>query len=311
MSTIKPILAAPLMSSEQEHTDDEILSAMKRLKYPVLATLKKDGIRAIRLNKSLLSRTFKQIPNKHLREEASLILPGGFDMELWSKSLDYCDIESIVMSKEHADWKLIEYHVLDWVNSASSYVERCSCLASFMRSLITELHTRVKFAPPIECYNAEQLFTFFRAVEEELGEGICFRTPTSPYKYGRSTLREQYLVKLCRNVTAEAEILGFEEQMENANRAHWNSVGNMDRSSSRDRLIPKDTLGSMLVRDLESGLEFKIGTGQGLDDKLRKEIWDNMEKYTGRIISYRCKSHGKKIKPRSPTFRGFRSPIDL
>lgn len=308
---IKPILAAPLLPPSVEHTNDIILAEMKRLHYPVLATLKKDGIRALRLSGKLLSRTFKAIPNKHLREEASLILPGGFDMELWNKGLEYHDVESIVMSQQHANWKLIEFHILDWISSAPSYVERCYHIATFMRSLVPELQSRVKFSPPVECHNAEQLFTFFLTVEEELGEGICFRTPTSPYKYGRSTLREQYLVKLCRNVTAEAEIIGFEEQMENTNRAHWNSVGKMDRSSSKEGLVGKDTLGSMLVRDINTGLEFNIGTGVGLTDELRKEIWDNMEKYSGRIITYKCKQHGQKVKPRSPIFKGFRDPIDL
>jgi len=144
-------------------------------------------------------------------------------------------------------------------------------------------------------------------VEEEAGEGICFRTPTSPYKCGRSTLKEQYLVKLCRNMTGEAMVIGFSEQLENTNSAKWNRIGNMDRSSYQDGLVGKSTLGSLSVKDMESGIEFSIGTGVGLTDSVRQTIWDNQDKYLGKVVTYKTKTHGKKVKPRSPILKGFRN----
>jgi len=304
------MLAAPLMSLNSEHTDDAILAAMKKLHYPVMATLKKDGIRGLRLNSNLLSRTFKRIPNFDLCTR-SMILPGGADMELWNKDLAYHEIESIVMSRNHPDTDKIQFHLLDWV-MLGSYAERVYKIMEIMPNYAPAMG--VKFSPPVMCDNAEQLIAFFLLCEEEAGEGICFRTPTSPYKQGRSTLKEQYLVKLARYITAEAVIVGFVEQMENTNGPQWNRAGKMDRSSELAGMVGKNTLGAFVVRpagvplnpDNLFGDEFKIGTGIGLDDNLRKEIWDNQDKYLGRVISYRSKPHGKKTKPRSPTFRGFR-----
>jgi len=58
-------------------------------------------------------------------------------------------------------------------------------------------------------------------------------------------------------------------------------------------------------------MTFNIGTGVGLTEFLRKKIYDNQSDYLGRLIVYKCKQHGMKIKPRHPVMVGFRSEIDL
>src|SRR6185369_13207555 len=135
---------------------------------------------------TLLSRTFKQIPNVELRNR-SMILPGGADMELWNKELQYHEIESIVMSRSHTDTNKIEFHILDWI-MMGSYAERVYKIMQIMPNYFTS--AGVRFSPPVLCDNAEQLMAFFKLCEEEAGEGMCFRTPVSPYKEGRSTLKE-------------------------------------------------------------------------------------------------------------------------
>jgi DNA ligase-1 len=121
---------------------------------------------------------------------------------------------------------------------------------------------------------------------------------------GRSTLKEQYLVKLARFETAEATIIGYEEQMANTNSEKRNAVGSMDRASFKAGLVPKGTLGALVVVDCKSGVEFKIGTG--FTDIQRRDFWNNREHFIGSTIVYRCKRHGEKIKPRCPTYKGFR-----
>ena len=113
MNTFKPLLASTLLPSDVECTDNAVLSAMKQLHYPVLATVKKDGIRALRLKMPYLaSRTLKWIPNEELCARA-IALPIGYDMELWSPKLDYNSIQSIVMT-EKAPAKLI-YNFTCWI----------------------------------------------------------------------------------------------------------------------------------------------------------------------------------------------------
>lgn len=305
----RPILAVSLLKASDPHTDEAILSAMSKLRYPVLATLKLDGIRALRLGTSLVSRTLKPIPNVSICSRA-MKLPEGFDMELFNSELQYDEIESIVMSREHTKSDIIQFHILDYFTITCSYDCRINaCLEPIVNLHITHTILGGKWLRPVECNNAQELFNYFIFCEKNNGEGICFRTPDSPYKQGRSTLKEQYLVKLARFHTSEAFIIGFEEQLENANVTQRNATGAMDRSSCGANLYGKNTLGSLIVRDLKSGVVFKIGTG--FDDKVRKEIWLNKNNWLNTVVSYKCKSHGEKFKPRCPVYRGKRKEIDI
>jgi DNA ligase 1 len=306
----KPMLAGSLMPPNVEHTDRNILEHMSKLRFPVAATLKKDGIRAIRLNKSLLSRTFKEIPNKSIRER-SLILPGGMDMELWNPALQYDEVESIVMSRKHPDSDKIQFHLLDQFGDGGYLSRVLPMVDHYMRPkmldgqpVFHQLLDDVVVDLPSMCNNADDLFNFLLFAEENAGEGICFRTFDSPYKQGRSTLKEQYLIKLARFVRQEVTITGVYEQMENGNSTKRNAVGKMDRSSAASNKLGKNTLGGFHVINA-AGETFDVGTGVDLTDKRRKELWSKNP--VGQVITIKHKPHGKKIKPRSPIFMGFRN----
>jgi DNA ligase-1 len=308
MSNFKqPMLACSLLPPTGDHSDDTVFSAMKALKYPVLVTLKMDGIRGVQLDK-LRSRTLKAIPNRKIRAKAKELLLPGMDMELWNSKLEYHEVESIVMSEEHPCSDEINFHLLDFappemLHRLPPYHMRMVGLCEFMQQQNTS--NRIKFGPPVQCDNAEQLFKFFRMVEEEKGEGICFRTPDSPYKQGRSTLKEQYLIKYARMSLEEALVIGFIEAMENGNPEERNATGKMDRSTCAGQMYPKGMLGAFEVQDIKTGLKFKVGKGQ-LTNMQCREIWMNRDAYANRVLVYKCKRHGEKDKPRSPVFHGWR-----
>jgi DNA ligase-1 len=71
MSQFKPLLSAKVDKSE-----------FHRLTYPLLASPKLDGIRAVVLNDQLVSRTLKPIPNNFIREALSHPQYDGLDGEL-------------------------------------------------------------------------------------------------------------------------------------------------------------------------------------------------------------------------------------
>jgi ATP-dependent DNA ligase len=193
----------------------------------------------------------------------------------------------------------IQFHVLDWYGKDTTYNQR-----------IFDAYTACKDIPsarceyPSTCDNAKELFNFLLRFEGH-GEGICFRTPDSPYKQGRSTLKEQYLVKLARFSRTELTIVGFEEQQENGNPDLYNEVGYMKRQTYADGMIGKNTLGAFICTDAK-GQRVKVGSGVGLTDKLRKEIWDNRDCYYDKQITVKFKSYGMKDVLRHPIFVGFR-----
>jgi DNA ligase-1 len=99
--------------------------------------------------------------------------------------------------------------------------------------------------------------------------------------------------------------------MHNGNVAKRNALGRTERSSHKGNLVGLDTLGTLLVRDIHTGVEFSIGTGIGLNTILRKMIWEAREAYLGVLVKYRYFDGGGKDRPRFPTFHGFRDEIDL
>jgi hypothetical protein len=74
------------------------------LSFPLLATPKIDGVRALVVDGRLVSRSFKLIPNVALRAALETMLPEGADGEISCGSSLY-DTTSAVMSEHHVTKK--------------------------------------------------------------------------------------------------------------------------------------------------------------------------------------------------------------
>jgi DNA ligase-1 len=134
----------------------------------------------------------------------------------------------------------------------------------------------------------KELISFEKEILARGGEGVILRDLNSPYKYGRSTIREGYMLKLKRFKDAEAEIEGFEELVHEDG-----SKGNM--------------LGSFLV--VMDDIHFKIGTGFTEDE--RKSFWKNREKLLGELVKFKYFDVSIKKAPRHPVFLAMRSRLDI
>lgn len=138
---------------------------------------------------------------------------------------------------------------------------------------------------------------------------VMLRHPDGPYKHGRSTAKEGWLLKVKRFEDSEARIIGFSELMHNANEAKRNELGHLERSSKKAGKQGAQVLGSFIVKDLKTGVEFDIGTG--FTASQRQELWNVGDNLLGRIIKYKSQPTGVKDKPRFPVFLGFRDNRDL
>lgn len=272
---------------------------LDQLRYPLLASPKLDGIRAAVVNGKLLSRTLKPIPNKHIRTMLEGMELEGFDGELivgdaWSKTA-YRDTVSVVMShdKEPTD---VRFYCFDMWSSPHPYRERWHQL-NHVSTLFPVMPVDVLEQALIE--NEEELLKYEAAVLEKGFEGLILRDPIGIYKFGRSTMKEQGLLKMKRFEDGEAEIIGVEEEMFNGNEAETNELGRTKRSTAKAGLVGKGTMGAIVVRDLVSKVEFNIGTG--FDAKDRQAEWP-----LGTIVKYKHFPIGVKDKPRHPVFLGIR-----
>lgn len=178
--------------------------------------------------------------------------------------------------------------------------------ATRLRSL-EDRPPRVIVLPQTLVTSADQLAEYEEVQLREGYEGVVLRSPTGPYKHGRSTLREQYLLKLKRFTDAEARIINFEELLQNANTATSDERGYTKRSSHQENLIPMGVLGAFVVS--MGAIEFNIGTG--FTARERRDLWLHRDGLIGRWIKFKHFAQGGKDKPRHPVFLGFRDPRDM
>lgn len=275
--------------------------------YPIFCTPKLDGIRCVIREGKALTRKFKPIPNLYIRKCLESQPIEGFDGEIVVKGAQFNNVNSAVMSKDgKPDFT---YIVFDYYqNPSEGYNNRMKNLFGFIHKYDVR-HIDCLF--PTQVNNEAE----FKALEEkyvnEGYEGIMIRSAMGPYKFGRSTLREGYLLKFKRFEDAEAIVLGTYEKLHNSNEATIDALGHSKRSSHLAGQIPAGTLGGFEVRDISTGVEFRIGTGEGLNNELRAQIWRNRSEYVGKIVKYRKQKSGEKDKPRFPTFIGFRDESDM
>ena len=135
------------------------------------------------------------------------------------------------------------------------------------------------------------------------------RQPDSPYKFGRSTVKEGYLLKIKKFLDDEATLVEVYEKMHNANPLETDELGNAKRSSKKENLIPANTAGGVTVE--WKGIQFNLGFGPGLDDRFKQQLWDNREDYAGDLIKFRYQDLSKINVPRFGKMLGFRHEDDL
>lgn len=277
---------------------------LDKLKFPLLASAKLDGVRAIVRNGVVYSRSNKPIPNQFVQQKFSRF--EHFDGELicgdpTSKSC-YRDTVSIVMSfdkpADNAGFFVFD-HVRDL---GANYSVRHRWLTEN-----TDLPESVIFHDQVLCKTLDDVLGYEAECLEDGYEGLILRDPEAPYKNGRSTVKEGYLLKLKRFVDAEAVIIGFEERMHNGNEATTNELGRTKRSSHKAGKTGRGDLGALICR--LGDVEFNIGTG--FTDDERAEIWNNRDRYLGRLAKFKYFPVGVKEAPRHPVWLGLRDRRDV
>lgn len=266
-----------------------------QLLYPYLATPKLDGIRCVKVLGSALTRSFKLIQNRYIREAIERHLPDGADGEIIIPGATYNETQSAVMRRDgsHPDFQFVAFDMV--TDPDTPYVERVTQLptADFVRQLLPQ---QVNSADELRGYLDQQLAMGY--------EGLIARSPHSPYKFGRSTNTEAYMFKWKPYLDSEAVVLEIHEKETNLNPIVVDAFGYAKRPGSSDNKVPVGTMGSFTVRDVKTGVTFNVGSG--FDDKERQHIWDNQQLYIGRTLTYTYQGEGVKTRPRFPRFKHWR-----
>jgi len=276
------------------------------LRYPLLISPKLDGIRAVVRNGRLLSRTLKPIPNNYIR----LIVEGyasrleGFDGELivgkpYGEGV-FARTTSAVMSRGGS--YIFTFHVFD-VIAKGDYFER---IKAFSYGPLPEF---VHIVQQLHVQGPASLAYFENHYLKRGYEGVMLRDSRAEYKFGRSTVKEQALLKLKRFDDDEATVIGFEEQMHNDNAKERDERGYAKRSTKKAGLKGAGTLGALVCESERFTDVFNIGTG--FDETTRKHIWTHRAHFRGKLVRFKFQRVGTIDAPRCPVFQGWRDKRDL
>ena len=279
---------------------------LEQVRLPVYVSTKLDGIRCVIIDGVAYSRSLKPIRNKYIQSIIGNEKYNGFDGELvvgniYDKDVFQKTTSGVMSEKGEPDF--VFYVFDDFTHPNLPYSER----ADKMRYKVDTVTDNIKFLGHKLIHNIDDINSCLEKEQSKGGEGLILRSPNGKYKYGRSTPKEQLSIKLKFFEQDEFEVIGFNERMHNANEATTNELGYTERSSHKDNLIPMNTLGSLILKYGDDS--FQMGTG--FTDEQRQEIWDNRDKYLGKLASVRYMSVGLKDKPRVPSFVGWRDKDDM
>jgi len=275
------------------------------LRFPILATPKLDGIRCLKIGGRALTRSFKPISNRFVREWIEANLPDGVDGELMLRGGSFNATTSAIGA--HGGEPDFVFHVFDFVSTGCDVPYACR---------VQELEQlppweRMEKVLPVEIGSAEELAAYEERCLAEGYEGVMVRDPAGPYKCGRSTEREGWLLKIKRFEDAEAEVLETYEGMSNHNEAGVDAFGRTKRSLSKAGMVGRGELGGFIVRALDSGVQFRLGYNHVVGGVDRGSLWARRESLVGRLVKFRHQPSGAKEAPRFPKFVGWREAWDL
>jgi DNA ligase-1 len=254
----------------------------------------------------LVSRSLKPIANKNVQAMFAG-LPEGIDGELIQGNPSdepFRRTSSIVMSDDKpADG--IKLYAFDYFGN-TGFQDR------FIQLQYADLNDNVVIVPHTLIHTVEQLEAVEEAFLTRGYEGLMIRSLTGPYKQGRSTEAEGYLMKVKRFEDGEARIQEYYEEMENQNVAFTNELGRSARSTAKAGLVGKNRLGGFHVIGVGGrydGVNFDIASG-AMCHEMREKLWLTRD-LIGQLVVYKYFPTGGDTKPRHPIFKGFRSQEDL
>ncbi len=294
------------------------------LKYPLLASVKFDGLRMLLrggvpgagTKDKFLTRSMKGQPNLNLPahfadllafvDEAKLVLDG----ELYSDEMDFSALSGLLRSSDGEIPDHVHFHVFDVL--ALEEWEQGTGNGFFYRlghleRLNLERFPHVELVEQRRVDNADEVKEMYRTALAAGFEGVMLRSLDGRYKQGRATEKEGIIFKQKPFDNHDAQVIGFEQQraIRDDIERGVNELGRTKRTHKAEHFGLADNIGNLRLRD-EKGREFNCGWGRGWTHAKRKELWDKRDTLIGRWVEFRCMGVGEKDLPRMPQLVRFR-----
>ena len=302
-----------------------------KLRFPLGAQPKIDGVRGLNMLGSLTGRSLKSHKNKFTSAFYSRSTLLGLDGELAANSEthpDLCRITSsavgTIAGEPYTLWWLFDYVTFE--TKSLPYKQRYQKLIERVNALMTEdneVWHHLRVVPMVICHSQEELDACEEKWLAEGYEGVIIRDLTAKHKQGRSTVIEMGLLRIKRFIESECLVTGITEGNANENEAQTNELGRTFRSSHQENKVPNGMIGHFTgkalqtVKDPSSGKivinegdDIIVSPGKMPHDK-RKFCFENPNLVLQKVIKFKFFPKGIKDKPRFPTYVSFKIESDI
>jgi DNA ligase 1 len=304
-------------------------SNLSSLRYPLLLSEKLDGIRCLiaeiewaRANLNFqskhqeyldsaryaiaLSRSGKPIPNRFVQEQLDSPDLIGLDGELLASD-KFNETSSAIMS--HAGEPAFHYRVFDLFDRPSDEFEHRNM--ALEQKAFPRIHSSCAIlrVPHVAVHRPKEIIYNYESLLTQGAEGVILRDPKAPYKFGRSTIKQQGMLKIKPLIDFEATVIDVEQGSINTNRVERDELGYARRSTYVANLVPNEILGALTCE--KDGVRFRVGIFKGFTKDELRLMWKQRQFLIGKIAKLQSMDHGVVDKPRHCRFLGFRDTTDL
>lgn len=284
-----------------------------KLRFPLIAQPKIDGVRGLVINNQLRTRELKPFANRALMENLSRPAFNGFDFEIacGTAHAAHPDLCRMTTSQVNtiAGSGIVSIHVFDDFSYPNlPYETRYKALGERLGNNIHLVNPSVMiYMMPSKIVESHDEILAFEEHVLLLGyEGIILRDPKSLYKFGRATARENSFLRIKRFVDDEAICTNIIEAQMNLNEARLSETGYLVRSSHVENKIGKSMVGAIELE--KNGKRFLIGPGN-MSEHDRIRFWQNPHLIIGKPVTFKHFPHGRKDAPRLATFKHIRENL--
>lgn len=309
---MRPMLACKVLNvSQLSPTDFMVSTKMDGIRLLVFPTGQILTRRALPANQPSLQELMA--PAKAYAKEHNLVLDG----ELWAPTesgTTFQDISSYLMTKSHIPVSnALTYDIDFWAFDAISLSDwnnpRPTMPAQQRYDLLNKYGLYGQVTSQFIHQSHREIQTHFEDIIEAGGEGLILKKLTGPYKHGRSTPKEQYLIKMKQFLSMEgtiAEVIEKQSLTPNAPQER-NAFGLMKRGHRKGDRAAANTMGSLLL-DLPYN-QGQVSIGSGFTDAQRRQIWECRDRMIGGVVEFKYQPCGSKDAPRTPIFLRFRTDL--
>ena len=301
-----------------------------KIRFPVFAEPKIDGVRGLNMSGIITARTMKKFANKHVTHFFSGEEYVGFDGEFAAEKETHPDLCRLTTSALNTieGQPFLLWHIFDFVTEETRHMSYRMRHAFGTRRL-KELQAagkcgHLRMVQYRVCNNLQELMAYHEENMELGYEGTCFYDPEVTHKEGKSSPTHKGVLRIKDFIDGEAVVLSVAEGETNNNEAQINELGRQFRSSHKENKSSNGQVGSLECRCLadiydpydETKLLIKkdqiitVSPGK-MTEAERIDFFRNQKKIVGKIIKFKFFPKGIKDKPRFPVYLMIRPENDV